>query len=401
MIETFKQDPRDPEFVQNPYPFYDTTRAAGPLFHWEDYGFLCSVEFDTVNAMLRDRRFGREAPDGFAPVHPEHLLPFYEIEKHSLLELEPPNHTRIRGLLVRAFTNRRIAALEPQIEALAYELLENFPKKEVDLLPAYCERIPIIIISRLLGVPEYMADQLLAWSHAMVAMYQVRRDRAVEDAAVAASLAFSAYIRGHIEARRHDPRDDLITSLIAAEEDGARLSTDELVTTCILLLNAGHEATVHSFANAIKALLENGIGAEQFNSPESTLALVDESIRFDPPLHMFTRFAMEDMEVFGHAFKTGDTVGLVLGGANHDPAKYPDPHSFDVERGGLGNLSFGAGLHFCIGAPLAKLEMAVALPILFAKFPNMRLAEQPIYADRYHFHGLEALRVNLEGNNGK
>lgn len=400
MIETFKQNPRDPDFVQNPYPFYDRARAAGPLFHWDDYGFLCSVEFDAVNAMLRDRRFGREAPEGFAPVHPEHLLPFYEIEKHSLLELEPPNHTRLRGLLVRAFTNRRIAALEPQIEALAYELIEHFPKKEVDLLPAYCERIPIIIISRLLGVPEAMADQLLAWSHAMVAMYQVRRDRAVEDAAVAASLAFSAYIRGFIEARRDDPQDDLITSLIAAEEDGARLSTDELVTTCILLLNAGHEATVHSFANAIKALLENG-AHDYFTTPETTLALVDEAIRFDPPLHMFTRFAMQDMEVFGHAFKTGDTVGLVLGGANHDPAKYPDPHSFDVKRGGLGNLSFGAGLHFCIGAPLAKLEMAVALPILFAKFPNMALVEPPIYADRYHFHGLETLRVNLGGTDEK
>ena len=401
MIETFKQDPRDPKFVQNPYPFYDRARTAGPLFLWEDYGFLCSVEFDTVNAMLRDRRFGREAPEGFAPVHPKHLSPFYEIEKHSLLELEPPNHTRLRGLLVRAFTNRRIAALEPQIEALAYELIERFDEDVIDLLPAYCERIPIIIISRLLGVPEDKADQLLAWSHAMVAMYQVRRDRAVEDAAVAASVAFSEYIRGHIDARRDDPRDDLITSLIAAEEDGARLSTDELVTTCILLLNAGHEATVHSFANGIKALLENGVGNEHFSSPEATLALVDESIRFDPPLHMFTRFAMEDMEVFGHAFKTGDTVGLVLGGANHDPAKYPDPHSFDVVRGGLGNLSFGAGLHFCIGAPLAKLEMAVALPILVAKFPDMRLTEQPKYADRYHFHGLEALRVNLGGSDGK
>lgn len=396
MIKIFHQDPRDPDFVQNPYPFYDSVREAGPFFLWQDYGFLCSVEHKTVNAILRDRRFGREAPEGFAPSRLEHVEPFYTLEKHSLLELEPPNHTRIRGLLVRAFTNRRIAELEPQIETLVREIIANFDTEEIDLLPAFCTKIPIIIIARLLGVPEDMADKMLSWSHDMVAMYQVRRDRAVEDAAVLATLAFSNFIHEYVDARQNDPRDDLITHLIAANDDGQRLSTDELVTTCILLLNAGHEATVHSFANCIKAVLLDTDKPEQvFSTPQKTMAMVEETLRYDPPLHMFTRYSMQDFSVFGHDFKTGDVVGLMLAGANRDPHKFANPENLDTERGGIGNLSFGAGLHFCIGTPLAKLEMAVALPILFARFPNMRLTEPTIYADRYHFHGLKGLRVNL------
>ncbi len=394
-MKHFTQNPRDPDFVQNPYAFYETARGE-PLFYWQDYDLVCALDHAAVNAMLRDRRFGREAPAGFAPEHPEHLKPFYDVEEHSILEREPPTHTRLRSLLTRAFTSRRIAEMEPQMTALSHDLLDGFSGDTIDLLPAFCEKIPIIIIARLLGVPEEMADQLLAWSHDMVAMYQVRRDRSVEDAAVKATLEFTAYIRDFIEKRRHDPRDDLITSLIAARDEGAKLSTDELVTTCILLLNAGHEATVHAFANGIKTILESDApAASYFTSPERTLATVEETLRYDPPLHMFTRYAMEDVDIFGHRFKTGDTVGLLLAGANRDPAKFPHAERFDVERGGVGHLSFGAGLHFCIGAPLAKLEICVALPILFARFPDMQLAGTPQYADRYHFHGLKALEVTL------
>ncbi len=346
-MKHFRQDPRDGNFVQNPYDFYEEVRGE-PLFFWEDYGLVCSVDHAAVNAMLRDRRFGREAPEGFEPERPEHLKPFYDVEEHSILEREPPTHTRLRSLLVRAFTNKRIAALEPEIDALARELVAGFEGDTIDLLPAFCEKIPIIVISRLLGVPEDMADQLLAWSHDMVAMYQVRRDRAVEDAAVKATLEFTAFIRAFIEARRDDPRDDLITSLIAARDEGAKLSTDELVTTCILLLNAGHEATVHGFANGIKTILKSGAApASYFTTPERTLATVDETLRFDPPLHMFTRYAMEDIEAFGHSFKTGDTVGLLLAGANRDPAKFAHADRFDVDRGGTGHLPSGP---VCISA---------------------------------------------------
>ena len=396
MLPTISQNPRNPDFVQSPYPFYHNLRALGSFVVWEDYGFPCSATYDVVNSLLRDRRFGREAPAGFAPERAPHTKPFYDFESLSILEREPPFHTRIRKLLVRAFTNREIAAMEPQIVTLSHQLIDGFSGDQIDLLPAYCEKIPIIVICRLLGVPEDMADQLLQWSHDMVAMYQVRRDRAVEDAAVKATQEFSAFLRGYIDQRRGDPREDLISRLIAAEEDGDHLSTDELVATCILLLNAGHEATVHSLANAVKLLLETGTApSDAFATDDQTLKTVDETLRFDPPLHMFTRYAMEDVTVFDHTFAQGDVIGLLLAGANRDPAKFLDPDRFNIHGDPVGHTSFGAGLHFCIGAPLARLEMAVALPILFDRLPNLALADQPTFADRYHFHGLTQLKCTF------
>jgi len=399
-MQHLSQDPRAPDFVQNPYPFYHRARAGGPLFHWQEYGHACAVSHLAVNTLLRDRRFGREAPEGFAVGHEDHLEPFYAVEQHSILELEPPTHTRLRSLLTRAFTNRQISALEPGIAKLAEDTVAGFDGNEIDLLPAFCEIIPILTICRLLGVPAEMADQLLMWSHDMVAMYQSRRDRAIEDAAVTATQEFRDYILRHIAARRTDPRDDLITRLISARDEGEKLSTDELVSTCILLLNAGHEATVHSFANGIKTLIVTGQPPLAFfRTPQTGLETIEETLRFDPPLHMFTRYAMEDVTVFEQDFQKGETVGLILAAANRDPLKYQNPDNFDVRRGSVGHLAFGAGLHFCIGAPLAKLEMAIALPILFRAFPHMSLGKTPVYADRYHFHGLEKLYVRCRPPN--
>ncbi|MBB5514654.1 cytochrome P450 [Rubricella aquisinus] len=384
------QSPTDPDFVQNPYPFYDRARGVGPFFHWEDYGHACAASHGIVNTLLRDRRFGRENP--FPQPVPDHLIPFYDNEAHSMLEREPPTHTRLRGLVMRAFTSRRIAVLEPEIAALSHQLIDGFTGDEVDLLPAYCEKIPVVIICRLLGVPEDMADQLLGWSHDMVAMYQANRNRETEDRAVAATLAFQDYIRRHVADRRRTPGDDLITHLIAAEEAGERLSTDELITTCILLLNAGHEATVHALGNGVKAVIEAELGPHL--SQFDPVNLADEVMRFDPPLHMFTRFAMEDVSVAGHDFAKGEVVGLLLAAANHDPAIFTEPNRFDPERNAGKQLALGAGLHFCVGAPLARLEVATALPILFDRMPELRLSAMPRYANRYHFHGLERLFVS-------
>jgi cytochrome P450 len=247
----------------------------------------------------------------------------------------------------------------------------------------------VIVIARLLGVPEEMAPDLLRWSNAMVMMYQAGRTRAQEDAAVRATEEFVAFMRGYVDERRATPRDDLISHLIAAEEDGAKLTTDELITTCILLLNAGHEATVHSLGNGVKLCLETGARPGPDPAP-----LVEEILRHDPPLHMFTRTAYQDVTLFGHAFKRGDEVGLLLASANRDAAAYPDPDRFDPTRPTKpANAAFGAGLHFCIGAPLARLELQIALPALFAARPDLALAETPAYADIYHFHGLKSLMV--------
>lgn len=390
-MQNFSQSPTDPGFVQNPYPVYARMREAGDLVFWEDYNLICATSHRAVSALLRDRRFGREIPENKRPAIPGHLAPFYAVEAHSMLELEAPRHTRLRGLVMRAFTSRRIKALEPEIETLTHELIDAIPEGEFDLLPAFAQKIPVIIICRLLGVPEGMADQLLAWSNAMVTMYQARRTHEDELASVRATEEFVAFMRVYVDERRKTPSDDLISALIAAEEEGTKLSTDELITTCILLLNAGHEATVHSIGNAVKLILENG--AQNNCTTDAINELAEETLRFDPPLHMFTRWAYEDLELFGHQFRAGDEVALLLGSANRDEGTWPGAENFVPDRHIIPSTSFGAGVHFCIGAPLARMELQVALPILFARRPDIALAGTPEYGNVYHFHGLKALMV--------
>lgn len=387
-MQHLSQSPTDPGFVQNPYPFYARARASGDLVLWEDYGLICAPTHAAVHALLRDRRFGRECPPDRTPDIPAHLAPFYALEAHSLLELEPPRHTRIRRLLTRAFTSTRINALAPQIAILAHELIDAVPTDTAfDLLEGFATPIPVRIICRLLGVPEDMAPQLLDWSHAMVAMYQARRTPEIEQAAARAAADFATFMRGYVDSRRRAPADDLITHLIAAEEAGEHLTTDELITTCILLLNAGHEATVHSLANAVKTLIEHG-------KPRATQAAIEEALRLDPPLHLFTRYAYEDVAAFGHRFARGDKVALLLASASRDPARWPDPDRFDPSRPAETHHAFGGGIHFCIGAPLARLELYTALPILFERLPALTLAAPPAYADSYHFHGLTRLMLS-------
>jgi len=391
-MQALTQSPRDAAFVQNPYPFYDRARAGGPFFHWQDYGLTCATSYAAVNAILRDRRFGREVPPDRQAPTPEHLAPFYAVEAHSMLELEPPRHTRLRGLVLRAFTSRRIAALEPEIAQLSHDLIDAMPPGECDLLLHFARKLPVIVIARLLGVPETMSDDLLRWSNAMVGMYLAGRTRTAEDAAVTATLEFTAFLRAYVEARRARPADDLITHLIAAEEAGDRLTTDEMITTCILLLNAGHEATVHTLGNGVKALLETKTPRPALD-PDCVAETVEEILRYDPPLHLFTRQVYAPVEVMGHQFQPGDQVGLLLAAANRDPGAFDRPGRFLPARPEKPNLSFGAGLHFCVGAPLARLELQVALPILFDRLPGLRLTERPRYADVFHFHGLSRLMV--------
>ena len=385
-LPEFRQNPRDIGFVQDPYPAYDRMRALGPLVYWHEFNMPCAVSHASANAILRDRRFGR-AP--IEPVTPQaHLAPFYAVEAHSMLELEPPRHTRLRGLVLRAFTSRRIAALAPEIEALSHRLIDALPEGPFDLIASFAQPLPVIIIARLLGVPEAMVPDLLRWSHAMVGMYQAGRSRADEESAVAATTEFVTFLRDYVAQRRSDPRDDLISHLIAAEESGERLTTDEMISTCILLLNAGHEATVHSLGNAVKTLLEHGRFGQQ-----ATEALVEECLRFDPPLHLFARWAYDDIDVMGRIIPKGTQVACLLGAANRCPRHWDTPAHFDPARPIRPHLGFGAGLHFCLGAPLARLELQIALDTLASRLPRLRLTQAPVYADIWHFHGLESLGV--------
>jgi len=387
----FIQSLSDPEFVQDPYTAYARARSQGPTLFWQDYGMLAAFDHATVHALLRDRRLGRQAPGGKS--FPGHLADFDAVERHSLLELEPPRHTRLRSLVLRAFTSRRITHLTPDINEITGDALARF-ESGADLIPTFCQPIPVRVIARLMGVPESMAPDLLRWSTAMVAMYQANRTRAIEEAAADAAREFSDFLRAYVEERRTAPGDDLISHLIAAEEDGERLSADEMISTLILLLNAGHEATVHSLGNAIKTLLENQTPASAL-VPGAIEKTVEELLRFDPPLHVFTRYVYEPVGLGEHRLQPGDEVALVLGSASRDPERWSDPDRFDPTRDARQHVAFGGGLHFCIGAPLARLEMQVALPALFKAHRDLRLASAPQYSDSYHFHKLDELVVEI------
>ena len=380
-LPRLSQDPKEPAFLADPYPFYDRMRALGPLVHWEEIGLPCAAGHAEVNALFKDRRLGRarELPEG-AP----HVRAFYDLERHSLLELEPPEHTRLRAKVLRAFTSRRVNGLEPAIRALCQELVAEFPNGPFDLIAAYAAPVPVRTIARLLGVPEEDAPDLLRWSAAMVAMYRPAPSRDDEEAAGAASAEFDAYLRGHIAAKRKAPKEDLLSDLAGAI--GSDLSDAEAVSTAVLLLNAGHEATVHAIGLAARRMLEDGFRPDGHGE-----AFAEEMLRIDPPLHLFTRHVYEPVEVGGHRLELGDEVALLLGAANRDPAAWPDPARFDPARDTRGQSAFGAGIHFCLGAPLARLELRVALEVL-AEVP-LRLAEPPQIAPIYHFRGHRRLMV--------
>ncbi|TGQ32312.1 cytochrome P450 [Mesorhizobium sp. M4B.F.Ca.ET.190.01.1.1] len=393
-------DPHEPAFFLNPYEAYAFLHGAANAFFWEDYGFWCFGGFDDVNRLLRDRRFGRQNPAGIPDSRGvgqdrSHLAAFDGIEANSMLELEPPVHTRLRTLVNRAFVSRQVERLRPRVEALANELIDRFEPNGVDLLPAFASPLPITIIAEMLGVPVAMAPQLLDWSHQIVAMYMHGRTRETEETANRAARDFSDFLRGYVTERRKQPGDDLLSLLIAAQEDGQRLSEDELVSSAILLLNAGHEATVHQTGNAVRSILaQGGDPSRFFTTPEATAATVEECLRFDAPLHMFLRYAYEEIEVQPDiVLKRGDKIALLLGMANRDPLAFAAPQAFNPGRADQKNVSFGAGIHFCIGAPLARLELQVSLKTLFDRRPKLHLAEEPRFRDSYHFHGLERLAV--------
>ncbi len=394
-MNRIKQSPTDPKFVQNPYKFYQEALEFNEVCFWEDYNFKAFFDFDTINTIFRDRKFGRELPKKLYTSKPKILDDFYRIERNSMLELEAPRHTRLRSLVLRAFTTKNIKTLESQIEALCYNLLNKINYSEVDIIEEYAKKVPVITIANLLGVPEEMSDQMVQWSNKMVTMYQARLSSDLEISANNAARDFFNYIEGYVYKRKSTPENDLITHLINAEQDGSKLNFDELVSTCILLLNAGHEATVHTIGNGIKTILEQNNNAKHFLKNHSNF-VVEEILRFDPPLHIFTRYAYENIKIADTEIQEGEKVGLIIGASGYDKKRWENPELFIPDRKILNNNSFGAGIHFCIGAPLARLEVSIALKCFFEVYQRSKLSEKPKYADIYHFHGLENLKVKLE-----
>lgn len=392
-------DVRNPAFYQNPNATYEALLRLGPAFYWREQKQWYFVGYEAVNTLLRDRRFGRQITHvmsreeaGLGPIDPR-LADFERAEAKSLLELEPPEHTRLRTLVNRAFVSRHIERLRPDIAALAHSLIDGFaPRGEVELLTAFAEIIPVTVIARMIGVPDPMCRQLLDWSHDYVRMYQFGRTAEDEARANRAAKEFADYVIKLADEKRQNPQDDLLSLMVQPARDGQYLTEDELVSTTIVLLNAGHEATVHQIGNAVNIILQSGMDPQSLTlDEERTEQLVEECFRISAPVHIFERWALEDIAFLGCNFHKGEKIGLILAAANLDPSKFPDPLTFKPDRNEGQNLSFGAGIHFCIGAPLARLEMNTALPILFQRLPRLRLAATPKVKDVYHFHGLERL----------
>lgn len=399
-------NPRDPDFYNNPYPYYEALRRVAPVFYWSDFDLWCYLNHADVNALLRDRRFGRQITHlttrealGWPPI-PDDLRPFYDVDELSMIQQEPPNHTRLRGLVQKAFMARQIESLRPDIERLCHQLLDRIEGAgAVDLLPTYATPVPVIVIAQMLGVPTEMSDHLLNWSHAMVAMYELGRTRDQEQRAVQATREFVCYLKDLVAERRRRPRNDLITLLIEAEEHGDKLTEDELIATCIQLLNAGHEATVNVVGNGVYALMKHRDQWEMLVAnphPNLIRTTVEELMRYDTPLHLFTRYVLQDELVHhGHTYRFGQQVALLLGAANRDPACFAHADKLDITRPIEANphVSFGGGIHFCLGAPLARLELQVSIEALARRLPGLELVQEPEYRNAYHFHGLKALYV--------
>ena len=394
-------NPRDPRFYNMPYPFYEELRQTCPIFYWEEFGFYCFVNHEDVAALFRDRRFGRQILHlatreelGWPPER-EEIRPFTDVDRHSILDMEPPEHTRIRSLIQKAFMSRQIEQLRGRAASLSHQLIDEMESQgQANLLDNFATTIPLFLIAELLGVPTENGNDLLNWSHAMVAMYELGTTPEQEQKAVQSAQKFVAYIKDYVKFRREHPQDDLISKLIEVEEAGEKLTENELVSTCILLLNAGHEATVNVVGNGVYALLKHRDQLERWKNDEGmSKTAVEELLRYDTPLHLFTRWALEDVTYKGHHFPFGTQVALLLGAANRDPATFAQPNQLNLSRQKNPHVSFGGGIHYCIGAPLARLELQTSLPILLQRLPNLELVTEPAFKNSYHFHGLESLWI--------
>ncbi len=394
----FSLDARDRQFYNNPYAAYREMHARGGPVYWQEYGMWCLTDFESVNRCLRDKRFARLPPAGFGrKLYPSHLHDFATTEQYSLLALEPPQHTRLRRLVNRAFVSRQVETMEDEITALANACIDRFEQDgKAELLSQFATPIPVTVIARLLGVAESATEDLLRWSHAMVKVYTMTQTLQDELEANQASVEFIDFLTQQIKLRRKQPDEKLLSRLISlqAEQDGP---TDaEIISVVILLLNAGHEATVHQLGNAIATLIHHPPdNPHWWRDRQQAENIVAECMRYDAPLHLFTRYAQQQVTLDADVtIDAGSEIALLLGAANHCPHQFESPELFDSQRNDAGHVSLGGGIHFCIGAPLAKLELRIALCTLFERLPSIQLASEPQYRDSFHFHGLQSLEVS-------
>ncbi len=396
----------DSSFLEDPYPTLNTVREQTALFDQRDESgmhrwFL--TRYEDVFRALRDRRLGRVpepimtgAEVGLPPPRDD-WQPYYDIEQWSLLMLEPPEHRRLRQLIFREFTPKRIEELRPVVSGHAARLLRQAAEEpSFDLLADFAQPFSVHVIAELLGAPLEEWPRYLDWSHRIVKMYEMDTTEDQTASAVRASQEFGDWCRDLIDLRRRSPGSDLISGLCTVETSDGRLSDDEIVSTIVLLLNAGHEATVNSLGNGVVSLLESkGAWGSVQAGQVSARTAIEEMIRFDPPLQLFERWVLaEDVSYGGREFLPGEKIAMLFGSANRDPRHFAEPDTFVVSRGDASHITFGGGIHTCIGAPLARLELSVALEQLVSVVPNLELALPPVRNPAFVIHGYESVIVS-------
>ncbi len=387
-------DLADPGFVADPYPVLAELRKAGPMLWHEPSNRWLATTHDAVTRVLRDRAFGRLWSD-WEPV--EEMEPFNALHRNQMMESEDQAHFRLRKLVSGAFGRGHVERMRPRIEALVARVLDDLdPSGPVDLMSQYAEPLPVYVIADLLGVPGDDHVQLRAWSQAIVHMYEQGVDQATRDKAVAAAGDFADYVRGVIAERRAHPGDDLVSDLLEERDGAARLSDDELVASVVLLLNAGHEASVNTFGNGVHALLTHPDQQERVTSGAVPMATaLEELIRFDAPLQLFERTATADVEVADVVVKRGQKVACLMGSANRDEMAFADAETLDVGRDPNPHVGFGMGVHFCLGAPLARLELEITFRHLLERWPGLELAAPAPRRPTWVLRGFEAMEVTL------
>lgn len=389
-------DFRNQEVMRDPYPHLrELRRFDKPVWHPELEVFLAATHRD-ANEVLRNKNLGRiyinRTPESEWEV-------FNWLHSDSILDSEPPKHTRLRGLVLKAFNRSRMEGMRSQVEEIVSGLLDEIEAKggEFDLIADYAEPLPVKVIALLLGFPPEEEHLLRPWSQAIVKMYEVNPPREHEIAAQQAANEFASYVHSLMLERKREPRQDLITDLVQVHEQGEQLSTNELIATCILLLNAGHEASVNGFGNGMVALLNNESERSLLFGDPITLSptAVEEFLRFDSPLQYFERTATSDCEIGGVALKSGQKIVSLLGSANRDETVFESADSLNVARQPNPHIGFGAGIHFCVGAPLARLEMSISLPLLLKRFPELQLARQPQRRPGFSLRGYKEVMANF------
>jgi unspecific monooxygenase len=396
-------DPWDPAFLADPYPAYAELRAKGRVQYYEPTNQWLVPHHADVSALLRDRRLGRTYQHRFThedfgrTAPPAAHEPFHTLNDHGMLDLEPPDHTRIRRLVSKAFTPRTVEQLRPYVTDLAGELVDRLVAEGGgDLLTDVAEPLPVAVIAEMLGIPEKDRAPLRPWSADICGMYELNPSEDVAERAVRASVEFSEYLRELIAERRKQPGDDLISGLIAAHDEGDRLTEQEMISTAVLLLNAGHEATVNSTVNGWYALFRNPEQLAALRADHSLVPqAVEELMRYDTPLQLFERWVLDDIEIDGTTIPRGAEIALLFGSANHDPEVFRDPERLDLARADNPHISFSAGIHYCIGAPLARIELAASMTALLEKAPTLALAAEPERKPNFVIRGLEGLRVHV------